>query len=146
MELVAGKDIVDAIVDLRRVAATFALGEIHLLRGLRSGDEFNTLRLSNQAFSVLVVMMIVKCKATLFPKTIDVRAETFGISLIHPILLQLFASVRDRMPAAAMFWVKGNGVLLILLGLTTFGTIYFLSLLMTKLLRQVRGLKWTIGR
>ena len=122
------------------------LVEIHMLRGLRTGEEFNTLRLSNQIFSVMVVMLIVKCKTTLFPKALDVRAETFGIFLIHPILLQIFIAVRDRVPDATMLRIRENGALLISLGLATFGTIYLLSLLLTKVLRRVPYLKWTIGR
>ena len=122
------------------------LAEIHMLRGLRTGEEFNTLRLSNQLFSVMVVMLIVKCKMTLYPKTIDVRAETFGIFLIHPILLEIFIAVRDRVPDRTMLGIRGNGVLVISLGLATFGTIYLLSLLLTKVLRRVPYLKWTIGR
>ncbi|HEY6412457.1 MAG TPA: acyltransferase [Edaphobacter sp.] len=128
------------------MAVIFALGELHVLRGLRSGEEFNTLRLSNQVFSVLMVMLIVKCKDALFPKAIDVRGETFGIFLIHPILLQIFMTVRDRVPATTMLGIRENGVLLISLGLATFGTIYLLSLLLTKLLRRVPYLRWTIGR
>jgi len=128
------------------VAAMLTLAEIHMLRGLRTGEEFNTVRLSNQLFSVMVVMLIVKCTMTLYPKTIDVRAETFGIFLIHPILLEIFIAVRDRVPDRTMLGIRGNGVLVISLGLATFGTIYLLSLLLTKVLRRVPYLKWTIGR
>jgi peptidoglycan/LPS O-acetylase OafA/YrhL len=127
-------------------AAMLTLAEIHVVRGLHTGEEFNTLRLSNQVFSVAVVMLIVKCKTALFPRAIDVRAETFGIFLIHPILLQIFIAVRDRVPDTTMSRIRGNGVVLISLGLATFGTIYLLSLLLTKVLRRVPYLKWTIGR
>jgi surface polysaccharide O-acyltransferase-like enzyme len=128
------------------VAVIFALGEIHALRKLGTADEYNTLRLSNQAFSVLVVMLIVKCKRPLFPRAIDVRGETFGIFLIHSILWQLFMTLRDRILDATRLEIRGMGVLPILMGLATVATIYLLSLLLTKLLRRVPYLTWTIGR
>lgn len=93
------------------VAAIFALVEFHMLQKLTSGDSFNTLRISNQAFSVLATLLIVKSKGALFSKMIDVRSETFGIFLIHPILLQVVQVVYARIPLSTRVGITANGSL-----------------------------------
>lgn len=127
------------------VAAVFSLGELHLLRKLQSSDEFNTLRISNQAFSVLMPLLIAKSKRPLFPRVINVRSETFGIFLIHPILVQVLQTKLEHVPAAVTLEISSNGPLLVLLSFSTFVVIYLLSLLLTKLIRRVPLLTWAVG-
>jgi Acyltransferase family len=128
------------------LTAALAVGEMHILTQVGSVNEFNTLRLSNQVFSVLMTMMIVKCRRPLFPGAIAVRTETFGLFLLHPILLEVFQIFRDRLPDAVMKGIQANGVVLLALSLSTFVGIYLLSLILTKGIRRVPGLRWTVGR
>jgi hypothetical protein len=128
------------------LTAAFAVGEMHILTQVGSANEFNTLRLSNQAFSVLVTMMIVKCRRPLFPGTIAVRTETFGLFLLHPILLEVFQIFRDKLSGAAMKGIQANGVVLLSLSVSTFVGIYLLSLILTKGIRRIPALRWTVGR
>lgn len=128
------------------VAAIAAVGEMHILLRRGTVDEFNTLRLSNQVFSVLVVMMIVKCKRPLFPRALDVRMETFGLYLLHPILLEALMIVQDRMSVSLKAQIRANGAVLLVWSLSTFVGVYLLSLLLTKAIRRVPALRWTVGR
>jgi Acyltransferase family len=128
------------------LTAAFAIGEMHILTRVGSTNEFNTLRLSNQAFSVLVTMMIVKCNGPLFPEAIAVRTETFGLFLLHPILIQVFQFFQDKVPGIAMKGIQANGVVLLVLSLSTFVGIYLLALILTKGIRRIPSLRWTVGR
>ena len=53
------------------------------------GDPANTLRIPNQLFSISIALTLMKVRPT-WPSFINVRADTFGQYLIHPILLKLF--------------------------------------------------------
>ena len=128
------------------VAAIFAFAELHMLRRLQSEDSYNTLRISNQAFSVLATLLIVKCKGALFPRSIDVRSETFGIFLIHPILIEVFLIVKARISDSTRDGIWADGPLRILMGVITFAAIYLSSLLLTKQIRRVSSLRWMVGR
>ena len=128
------------------VAAVSAFAELHMLRKLHSEDSYNTLRISNQIFSVGVTLLIVKCKHALFPKRIDVRSETFGIFLIHPILIEVFQVANARIPVSVRDGIAANGPLLLILGVATFAVLYLLSLLLTKQIRRVSLLRWMVGR
>jgi len=126
-------------------AASTSLCEMHLLRKLEF-DEFNTLRISNQIFSLAMTLLIAKSRRTLFPRWLNVRSETFGIYLIHPILVQTFQTVFPRIPIAVRSEVGSNGTILILLSLITFVATYLLSLMLTKLIRRIPALAWAVGQ
>ena len=126
-------------------AAFLSLGEMHLLRRLQSADEFNTLRLSNQAYSVLMMLLFVKSRRELFPKFVHVRTETFGIFLIHPILLEILQLRLAGLSEAARIGISERGWLVVLLSLLTFAATYLLSLALTKVIRRVPLLRWSVG-
>lgn len=65
-----------------------ALAEAQFLTARHSVENINTLRPSNQAFSILVVLLLVKIKSATWPAFIHVRQQTFGIYLVHPFLLR----------------------------------------------------------
>jgi hypothetical protein len=123
------------------------LVETHFLRTMHShsADSANTLRIANQAFSVLMILMIVKCKRALYPAWIDVRSETFGIFLIHPILIEIFLIAVAHSLVSKKIMITHNGPLTLLLATVTFVAIYVLSLVMTKQIRSVPFLRWTVG-
>jgi Acyltransferase family len=129
------------------VAAGLALVETHILRTKHhSVDSANTLRIANQAFSVLAVLLIVKCKRSLYPASFNVRSETFGIFLIHPILIEIFIIATAGISQSTRAVILRNGPLLMLFAVVTFIMIYLLSVLITKQIRRVSFLRWVVGR
>ena len=128
------------------VAAALALVEFHLLSNGSSADPNNSLRISNQAFSVLMTLLIAKARRTLLPSWIEVRTETFGLFLIHPILLELYYWGRQSIPEPVPAGISQHGFLLIVLGVSFFLSIYLASLLITKQIRRVNQLRWMVGR
>ena len=117
-------------------AVMLALVEFHILRGRGSADPLNSLRVSNQAFSVLVALAIVKCKRSLLPSWINVKRETFGIFLIHPILIELYQVCRTHISESLLDRARASAVLTIGLGVAFFLVIYITSLLHTKQIRR----------
>ena len=128
------------------VATILAIAEVHMLQRVGADDSFNTLRISNQIYSVVVALLIVKCKRALFPRRIDVRSETFGIFLIHPILIEVFQIGYARIPYSSQDGIRANGLLTILLSVVTFAVLYLFSVLLTKQIRRVPSLRWMVGR
>ena len=69
------------------VLGTLGIMESLILIKMGSNATETTVRLSNQLFSVLVALLLMKTKPT-WPKTTNPRNETFGIYLIHPFTLR----------------------------------------------------------
>ena len=130
------------------IAGGLALVEIHVLRRVNphSGDSANVLRIANQAYAVLVVLMIVKWRRALYPAVINVRDETFGIFLIHPILIEIFRVAGAHLPASTRMRFLTSGPLVILLAVVGFATLYISALIVTKQISKVSSLRWLVGR
>ncbi len=119
------------------IAGLLALGEMHLLNP--SGQGANTLRISNQIYSVLVVCAIAKFRRPLMPRFINPRTETFGIYLLHPVLCQVWwALLKFLRP-------NGNGLLTLSLVFFTFTLVYLGSLWLTRKISARKKLKWMVG-
>jgi membrane-bound acyltransferase YfiQ involved in biofilm formation len=129
------------------VAGGLALVETHILRRMHphSRDSMNTLRIANQIFSVLAVLLIAKCKRSLYPSAFHVRAETFGIFLIHPILIEIFLLGTAHISPSTKLGIAKNGSLTMLLTVLVFVTVYISSVLLTKQIRQISFLRWMVG-
>lgn len=134
------------LVTFAGVATILAIAEFHMLERIGADDSLNTLRISNQIYSVVLVLLIVKSKRSLFPRGLDVRSETFGIFLIHPILIEAFQIGYARVSSSAREGIRANGPLTILLGLVTFVLLYLFSILLTKQIRRFPSLGWMVGR
>lgn len=80
------------------VGAFFAasLLEASALSG-REGDALNTLRISNQLFSLSVFFLLMKVKRKLSPAWMNVRRHTFGLYLIHWIPTTLGGIALNRL-------------------------------------------------
>jgi membrane-bound acyltransferase YfiQ involved in biofilm formation len=74
---------------LSLATALASYAEADLLSVRYKGDPLNTLRFSNQLFSVCVVLLIFKCKRALWPRFVDVRRHTFGLYLSHSMALMI---------------------------------------------------------
>ncbi len=72
---------------------------------VRYGAEFDylsTLRLSNVAYSFAIFALIFKVQGRLEPRAMNVRQQTFGIYLLHPISFALVARVFKVLAARAL--------------------------------------------
>ena len=87
------------------LATAGAMVEAQLLSVHHLADPLNTLRFCNQAYSILVVILLVRIKRATWPRSVDVGATTYGIHLTHSMVVAvLFA-------AAAPFVFKPDHVI-----------------------------------
>jgi fucose 4-O-acetylase-like acetyltransferase len=125
------------------LAGLVAFGEARLLEG-HAVDPLNTLRLSNQVFSVLFVLTLVKVGRPLWPRFLSVRRETFGVYLTHMIVL--FAAIRVVLHFLhdGSRWRMSQGSALLLWVIVASAT-YWVSVMVTRVLAAVRVTRWTVG-
>lgn len=137
---------VSAMLGLIALTLTLALAESKLLVSLGSIDPMNVLRISNQIYSVVVVLGIVKVKHALWPRFVDVRKNTFGLYLTHFFGIVLLAmAVKRILPhwgSLSMWRESSVGLLLILV---VFCLTYAGSLLVVKVLVSNPRLRWAVG-
>jgi len=67
----------------------------------RTRDFLNTLRVSNQVFSLVAFASLLRIKRRLSPAWMDVRKHTFGIYLTHAFILYLYTSLFVHIMAGA---------------------------------------------
>ncbi len=139
------------------LTGSLALGEAHLLSRFVPEDGLNTLRVSNQLFSLLVVLGLVKCRWAVAPKFIDVRAHTFGQYLLHPLAIFCFHPVFDlarrrvtggrvgsALDSSDLFWT--NPLAAVGLWAAMFVAVYGASLVLAQWLARRPALGWTVGQ
>ncbi len=131
---------------LTLLAGLLAFGEARLLAHLHSHDPMNTLRLTNQIFSVAVVLLLLKLPRLTSPSFVHVRRHTFGLYLSHTIILRfvLIVAVREIRPSWRSSFLFSH---LGLVGLWVVATAitYSISLLLVKAIDTIPSLQWTIG-
>ena len=123
-----------------------AFGEAYLLIHLKAPDPGNTLRLSNQIFSIVVVLFLLKIQHATWPKFVDVPQQTFGIYLSHFIVLlvvikfmvgtsfmSVTAKVLNSPAGSVLLWA-------IVLGMTYAG-----SLMVTRAIARHGSFEWMVG-
>ena len=145
-EIEAWLDRVPALAMTGLVALTLALAtaESWLLFVSGSGDPTNSLRISNQLYSVIAVLAIMKFDKALWPSWINVREHTFGLYLTHGVVL---AAVRAL---AAPVIIKVGPLLgavdseMIFVPVLFFFT-YGSCLLLVRGLLSVGHLRWSVG-
>jgi hypothetical protein len=124
--------------------ASFA--EIRLLLALRAPDPTNTLRLTNQIFSVLVVLLLFKMKSRSWPHFVNVRQQTYGIYLIHWFYLRMaIQAVLKLLPLKFAAGTYPSAALAFFLCGLVFAVTYGASLLTAKWLAGKNTLRWTIA-
>lgn len=135
-----------AIAVLSLLTLTFALAESRLLCARGSIDPMNTLRISNQVFSVVMVLGIMKLRHAVWPRFVDVRKHTFGLYLTHTVCLAVLTSALKRVLQHWGFppmWRYGAESLLA--GLALFCLTYLGCLLAVRALLSNPRLRWTVG-
>lgn len=137
---------VPLIVGLILLMNCLAVMEARLLLSLHSQNALNTLRITNQLASVVVVLAIVKIKRPLWPRFVDVRAHTFGLYLTHTVALTIMTSFIIRILPHFMpttIWVTLPGTIVFLPVL--FVAVYGVCLLAVKWMLRYSCLRWTVG-
>jgi surface polysaccharide O-acyltransferase-like enzyme len=130
-----------AMLGLVLLTLTAALAESKLLLALGSKDPGNTLRITNQIYSVVVVLAIVKLRKAVWPRFVNVRQQTFGIYLSHTLVLAgAFKGLKLVLPEIG---VLGSSPLLVLP--IMFFLAYASCLLIVRTLLAIPGLRWTVG-
>ena len=125
------------------ITGVAAYWESHLLVVLSHGDMLNTLRLTNQLFSVSMVLMIFKFSRATWPRFINVRRHTFGLYLTHSLVLRPFLHEFKAFRALDLTYAKDlEGVCLwIAVSVVT----YFSCLAITAWLANRPALQWMVG-
>ena len=85
------------LLALTLLAAAGAFAEARLLLHLHSVDPLNTLRLSNQLFSILAVLCLAKLGRRTWPRFVDVPRHIFGIYLSHALIVGLVLTAVRRL-------------------------------------------------
>lgn len=120
-----------------------AVAEIQHLRALQSIDEFNTLRATNVFYSIIAFILLLKIRNFSFIKYLKPRETTFGIYLIHIILVQNFVPLLVR-PLGFDYHVHPIHVILCY-EFIKFITVYSLTFLLVRVINKTKA-KWLIGQ
>ncbi len=106
----------------------------------------NTLRLSNQLFSVAAVLLLFKVSLHRLPQ-LDLRSHTFGVYLIHWVVLNALMSmaVPSQMSRAINHLGRYEPVAAALVLTTSFVLTWGISMLMTEALLGTPVLRWMVG-
>jgi membrane-bound acyltransferase YfiQ involved in biofilm formation len=121
------------------VAAYF---ESHLLAVLNCADPLNSLRLTNQVFSISMVLMIFKFSRATWPTFIDVRRHTFGIYLAHCVILRPFLHLSKN---SRFHWAYAGNAKGILLWIAVSTVTYLSALTITIWLAKRPSRQWIVG-
>jgi peptidoglycan/LPS O-acetylase OafA/YrhL len=119
-----------------------SVGEAYLLSSLYPADSVNSLRLSNQVFSVFIALLVFKVKTPSWPAFVNVRQSTFGLYLIHwfPMHLAVMGCMafirRGLQPSVPVAF---------LMCAVVFAVAYGACLLAAAWLASKNNLRWTIG-
>ncbi len=127
-------------------AGAGAFFEAQLLLRLHSEDPMNTLRLSNQIYSVLVVLCLCKLHKPAWPSFVDVSRDIFGIYLSHALVvstcLTLLRWIVD-LPGLKTFASKPVARLLLWASATAVS--WSVGLVLTRSFAAGRRTAWLVG-
>jgi membrane-bound acyltransferase YfiQ involved in biofilm formation len=136
---------VAVLVATSLIMAAAAYGEAHLLSTLHNPYPLNTLRLSNQIFSISMVLLLFKLKRATWPGFTDVRRHTFGLYLTHVVAWLFLAHLLRLCPRwtpGSVYAADAEGVLLwLILAVAVYGT----CLMVTIWLANRPSLEWMVG-
>ncbi len=138
-----------AFVSLAVLAGLAAFAEARLLDHRGSTDPSNTLRLTNQFFSIFVVFILLKLRRPTWPGFVNVRNHTFGIYLSHTIILIILCdclSVVSRRFSGTSADAFRSSLPVGIAGQILFSAVtYTLSLAVAKTFSASRSFGWVVG-
>ena len=116
--------------------------ESMLIRKVSTGDPVNTIRFSNQLYSISVALLLLKRESRTWPDFIDVRKNLFGVYLVHVFILTFSQVILSRLhllsPSQSLGEALAIGLLLSLFVFTT-------SISFTQYLSRRMKLAWIVG-
>lgn len=122
----------------------FSMFETEVLVWMHRSDVSNTLRISNQAFSVVAILLLMKTPNIVWPRFINVREHTFGIYLAHTPMIMVVSAFLKRMPFARAGVIHSQagtvGLVLLLFAFT-----YALSVAIAVTLSRFEKTRWMVG-
>ena len=74
------------LIVLLSLSFSLTIGEDRLFESLGFPDTYNALQISNQFYSLVFLLVLLKLPIRLVPSFIDVRKDTYGIYLTHQII------------------------------------------------------------
>jgi peptidoglycan/LPS O-acetylase OafA/YrhL len=124
-----------------------ALLESTVLNKIGNPSPMNVLRISNQAYSILVVLVISKLHKPVWPRVVNVRTTTYGIYLTHIIVVFLLMGVVKRtiFQSLASHGLNTGAVTAVCFLLGIFAVVYCASLALTNWLLGHPRLRWLVG-
>lgn len=125
------------------ITASAAIGESFLLSHLKNPDMYNSLRISNQVFSLIVVILLVRVKRRTWPAFINVAETTYGIYHSHPMVLGALVYVVARILTVHGHVFGPGGLLLMWLLLSSIT--YFGCLKLVQTFASRPGWAWVVG-
>jgi membrane-bound acyltransferase YfiQ involved in biofilm formation len=125
---------------------SLALAESKLLTAFGSIDSINTLRISNQIYSLVLVLGIVKVKRAMWPRFVNVRRDTYGLYLSHTIwIIALGAVLRRFLPHCAPLSLWRENAVGLSLIVAIFCLSYAACLLGVRAMILSPYLRWSVG-
>lgn len=136
----------EMLIALILLTMALATAESTVLLAMGSIDPTNTLRISNQIYSLLAVLAIVKVRRPLWPRTMKVREYTFGLYLTQTVFLFLLVQILNHaiphLPAA--FSLKHGSVALMAIPFIFLFT-YAGCFAIVRFLMARPKLRWIVG-
>lgn len=127
-------------------AGLLSFSESRLLTLLHDENPINTLRASNQLFSVIAVLFFVKIRRATFPAFVNVRTNTFGLYLTHGLfIIPMHVWMSDQLAGLASTSVWNTIAGQLFLCLVSFVALYGGCLMLSQWLSTQPRLRWTIG-
>ena len=123
-----------------------ALAETALLAHWAAAAVNNSLRFTNQIFSIAVVLLLMKLPGKATPAFVDVRRNMFGVYLSHILVVSILQTAAFRLFShfALLRNVRGNFAFLVLWAFAT-AAVFFISLGITKFCASRPALVWMVG-
>jgi len=123
-----------------------ALQESSIMIAAGATDALDTLRISNQLFSVAAVVAIVKMRGAISPRFLNVRNCTFGIYLIHPIALSAtWRFAKWILPGAFDVNVANPALVSVCLACALFVAVYGAALGLATFIVSRPQVSWIVG-
>lgn len=133
-----------ALALLTLLSFLVSVAEVKLLLTRHSVEPMNTLRLSNQVFSILVVLVLVKVKTVTWPSFAEVRQQTYCIYLVHMFYLRFAFAVCNRVFGRGLMGGSHPSISFLLRALL-FVFAYGGSILASKVILASHRWSWIIG-
>jgi hypothetical protein len=109
------------------------------------GDSLNTLRLTNQLYSISVILLLYRVASPMWPDFVNVRSDTFGLYLIQMHSFFFTNSAVSRLNPRAISLLSHSPVGELFLWTLVASVAYLISLGATKFLLSLSVLRWTVG-